>query len=203
MNIIACANGDRDLIQQLFVTSSVVLRKTKIGEDTLYSETSDSKLQMLKVKNCHPLLKMVRPPKQKQGVKRTNQFICKPCGTSFDSCAKRRKHYLTVDHKPESFAEKKETRKLICRKCSETFITDQDRKAHYYRKHITSSTEAILKRKKVRVDMILSTFHYSLITIAGALGAQGAVYPGGVRTGVRHPAGDVRTLPHPCRGWRH
>ena len=148
MNIIVDANGDRDLIQQLFVTSSVVLRKTKAGEDTLYSETSDSKLQMLKVKNCHPLLKMVRPPKQKQGVKRTNQFICKPCGTSFDSCAKRRKHYLTVDHKPESFAEKKETKKLICRKCSETFITDQDRKAHYYRKHITSSTEAIFKRNK-------------------------------------------------------
>ena len=146
MNIIVDANGDRDLIQQLFVTSSVVLRKTKVGEDTLYSETSDSKLQMLKVKNCHPLLKMVRPPKQKQGVKRTNQFICKPCGTSFDSCAKRRKHYLTVDHKPESFVEKKETEKLICRKCSETFITDQDRKAHYYRKHITSSTEAIFKR---------------------------------------------------------
>ena len=148
MNIIVDANGDCDLIQQLFVTSSVVLRKTKVGEDTLYSDTSDSKLQMLKVKNCHPLLKMVRPPKQKQGVKRTNQFICKPCGTSFDSCAKRRKHYLTVDHKPESFAEKKETRKLICRKCSETFITVQDRKAHYYRKHITSSTEAILKRKE-------------------------------------------------------
>ena len=146
MNIIVDANGDCDLIQQLFVTSSVVLRKTKAGEDTLYSVTSDSKLQMLKVKNCHPLLKMVRPPKQKQGVKRTNQFICKPCGTSFDSCAKRRKHYLTVDHKPESFAEKKETKKLICRKCSETFITDQDRKAHYYRKHITSSTEAIFKR---------------------------------------------------------
>ena len=55
MNIIVDANGDCDLIQQLFVTSSVVLRKTKVGEDTLYSETSDSKLQMLKVKNCHPL----------------------------------------------------------------------------------------------------------------------------------------------------
>ena len=62
MNIIVDANGDRDLIQQLFVTSSVVLRKTKVDEDTLYSVTSDSKLQMLKVKNCHPLLKMVRPP---------------------------------------------------------------------------------------------------------------------------------------------
>ena len=114
-----------------------MLRKTKVGEDTLNVETSDSKLQMLKVKNGHPL-KMVRPLKQKQRVKRTNQFTCKPCGTSFDSCANRRKHYLTVDHKPESFAEKKEIKKLICRKCSETFITDQDRKAHYYRKHITS-----------------------------------------------------------------
>ena len=200
---------------KLFTTSTVVLRKEKVVEDmvekflqenvqhcgennlheitladTLNAETSDPRVQMLKVKNYHPF-KTIRPPNQKQKVKNPNQFVCKQCDAIFDSWDKRREHYLNGDHQPKSFVKKKQEKKLICRKCSETFSTDQERKNHYYRKHITSSTEAILKRKKVRMDMLLSMFYYSLVIIAGALGAQGAVYPGGVRTGVRHPTGDV------------